>query len=157
MTLKLLVAIALTSTCSVVLAQKTTIVDPNSIQLSPRRHAELPASLLERIRNTTNVFEKIDGISYAQAVDLYKRDLNPEENLLLFEEMAKAYLAFCKERCKSAAEQKEVYRALLLRTMFEHREAVRRAEPRVLTVAEVEQVVKLYRLPARPIPVVKEK
>ena len=136
-------------------AQKATTIDPNQVQLSPRRHAELPASLLKRIRATTDVFEKIDGISYEQAVDLYKRDVNPEENLVLFEEMVRAYTLFCKSRCKSATEQKDVYRALLLRTGFDNAEAIRRTNPAVLTNAEVGSVVKLYRLPAKPIEVVK--
>jgi hypothetical protein len=136
-------------------AQKITTIDPNQLQLSPRRQAELPISLLKRIRATTNVFEKVDGISYEQAVDLYKRDVNPEENLVLFEEMARVYTMFCKFRCKSTTEQQDAYRALLLRTGFDNDEASRQTNPVVLTNAEVSSVVKLYRLPAKPIEVVK--
>ena len=51
----------------------------------------------------------------------------------------------------------DVYRALLLRSMFEEQEAIQRTQPKILSPAEVRSVVKLYRLPAKPIDVVKEK
>ncbi|MEH0168484.1 hypothetical protein [Roseateles microcysteis] len=138
-------------------AQKTVVVNPNDIQLSPYRHKELPVELLKRIRATTDVFQAIDGLSYDQAVDLYKRDVNPEENLVIWEEMVRGYKSFCKARCTTAPERMDVYRALLLRSMFEEPEAIRRTQPKVLALAEVQAVVKLYRLPAKPIDVVKGK
>jgi hypothetical protein len=137
------------------LAQGVVTVNPNDIQFGPYRHQDLPPELLKRIRATTDVFEKVDGLSYEKAVDLYKRDLNPEENLVLWEEMVRAYTAFCKSRCSTAPERADVYRALLLRTMFEEAEAVSRTQPKVLAPAEVRAVVKLYRLPPKPIDVVK--
>jgi hypothetical protein len=139
------------------LSQKTTTINPNDIQLSPYRHKELSPELLKRIRATTDVFEKIDGVSYEKAVDLYKRDLNPEENLVLWEEMVRAYKAFCKARCSTAPERMDVYRALLLRSMFEDKEAMQRTQPKVLTQSEVASVVRSYRLPAKPIDVVQGK
>jgi hypothetical protein len=138
-------------------AQDTVLVDPKDIRFSPYRHKDLPAALLTRIRATTDVFEKVDGMSYEKAVDLYKRDLNPEENLVLWEEMARAYKIYCASRCSTAPERMDVYRALLLRSMFEENEAVLRTEPKMLNSTEVRAVVKLYRLPAKPIDVVKAK
>lgn len=152
-----LVLVALLLSQSSVFAQKAATVNPNDIQVSPYRHKELPPQLLKRIRATTDVFEKIDGLSYEKAVDLYKRDLNPEENLVLWEEMARGYTSFCKTRCTTAMERMDVYRALLLRSMFEEQEAVQRTQPKVLSAAEVRSVVKLYRLPAKPVDVVKGK
>jgi len=152
-----LILIAVLSSQLPAFAQKTTVVNPNDVQLSPYRHKELPPALLKRIRATTDVFEKVDGLSYEKAVDLYKRDLNPEENLVLWEEMVKGYTTFCKARCTTAPERMDVYRALLLRSMFEEQEAIQRTQPKVLSAAEVSSVVKLYRLPAKPIDVVKSK
>jgi hypothetical protein len=142
--------------CSVpALAQKTQEFDPNSIHLSPYRHQTLPPELLKRIRATTDVFEKVDGMTFEQVVDLYKRDLNPEENLVLWEEMARAYTVFCKTKCSTAIERTDVYRALLLRTMLAEDEAVRRTQPKALSLKQVRTVVKLYRLAPKPITVVK--
>jgi hypothetical protein len=151
-----LALIALLWSQSLAFAQKT-MVNPNEVQLSPYRHHELPPTLLKRIRATTDVFQQVDGLSYEQAVDLYKRDVNPEENLVLWEEMVRGYKAFCRARCTTALERADVYRALLLRSMFEEQEAIQRAQPKVLTAAEVSAVVRLYRLPAKPIDVVRSK
>lgn len=136
---------------------QTMTVDPNTIQLSPHRHTKLPSALLVRIKETTDVFEKIDGISYERAVDLYKRDLNPEENLVLWEEMARAYKLFCQDRCATGQEQQDVYRSLLLRTMYPADEALRRVKLQALKRAEAAAVMRLYRLPAKPIDVIQTK
>jgi hypothetical protein len=84
-------------------AQNAAVIDPNDIQLGPYQYKELPTGLLKRIRATTNVFEKIDGMTYEKAVDLYKRDLNPEDNLVVWEAMVKAYITFCASRCATDA------------------------------------------------------
>jgi hypothetical protein len=139
------------------IAQSTVTVNPKEIQFSGYRHKELPPALLKRIKATTDTFESIDGVSYEQAVDLYKRDLNPEENLELWEEMVKAYKSFCKSRCRSPEERMDVYRSLLLRTMFEEQEALKRANLKVLRPSEAIAVMKLYRLPPKPIDVVQTK
>ena len=41
-------------------------------------------------------------MSYEQAVDLYKRDLDPEANLVLWEEVVRAHKIFCQKRCAQA-------------------------------------------------------
>lgn len=135
-------------------AQKTVQVNPNQVQIGPYRHNELPPALLKRIRATTDVFETVDGMSYEKAVDLYKRDINPEENLVLWEEMVRAYTTFCKARCATVAERSEVYRALLLRSMYAEPEAIERTQAKILNASEVASVVKLYRLPPVPVYVV---
>ena len=136
-------------------AQKTVTIDPKDIQLSPYRHKELPPALLQRIRATTDTFEKIDGITYERAVDLYKRDLDPESNLVLWEEMARAYKEFCKNRCTSKAEQSDVYRSLLLRSMLSEDESIRRSKLLVLTTEEARRAMSLYRLPPKPLEVIR--
>jgi hypothetical protein len=120
-------------------------------------HKELPPSLLKRIKATTETFEKIDGISYEKAVDLYKRDLDPESNLMLWEEMVRAYKIFCKNRCATRPEQTDVYRSLLLRTMFSEDESIKRSKLNVLSLDEARTVMKHYRLAPKPIDVIQAK
>ena len=140
-----------TSSCSRSPAQQPVIIDPNDIQISPYRHDELPAQMLVRIHATTETFESIDGITYEEAVDLYKRDLNPEENLVVWEGMAKAYKTFCRSRCSTPAERMDVYRSLLLRSMFPEEQALAKTELKVLSKTESKEVMQLYGLPPKPI------
>lgn len=139
------------------LAQQSVTMNPKDIQFSDYRHKELQPALLKRIKATTDTFEIVDGLSYEKAVDLYKRDLNPEENLVLWEEMVKGYKSFCGKRCKSSEERMDVYRLLLLRSMFDDQESLKRANLKVLNSSEAVAVLKLYRLPPKPLDVVKGK
>jgi hypothetical protein len=135
-------------------AQQAASMSPKDVQLSGYHQKELPASLLARIKATTDTFEVVDGIAYEDAVDLYKRDVNPEENLVLWEEMARAYKIFCKSRCTSTDERMDVYRSLLLRTMYTESEALRKSRLKVLQPSEAAAAMQLYRLPPKPIAVV---
>lgn len=134
----------------------TVIMNPNNIQYNSYMHKELPASLLPRIKATTDVFEIVDGISYEKAIDLYKRDLNPESNIVIWEEMAKAYKAFCKTRCKTQVERKDVYRALLLRSMFSTSESLIRLQPKSITQSEAKYIMSQYNLEPEPINVIQK-
>ncbi len=145
-----LVCLITTLSCA---AEQAVTMNPKDIQMSEYRHKELPPTLLKRIKVTTDTFEIIDGISYEAAVDLYKRDLHPEKNLVLWEEMVKGYKTFCVSRCKSPQERMDVYRLLLLRSMFNDEESLKRANLKVLNPSEAIAVLKLYRLPPQPLEV----
>ncbi|GGC67059.1 hypothetical protein [Undibacterium terreum] len=138
-------------------SQPATAIDPNKIRFSPILHEELPPAMLKRIKAITDTFESIDGISYTQAVDLYKRDRDPEANLVIWDEMLKAYKSFCRFRCKTDVERMDVYRVLLLRSMFSEDEAVRQAKPRVLSPVETRAAMKYYHLAPKPIDLVPAK
>ena len=125
------------------LAEKTVTMNPKDIQFSKYHHKELSPDLLRRIKATTDVFERIDGL-----VDLYKRDLNPEENLVLSEEMVRAYKGFCKStRCISPEERMDVYRTLLLRSIYSDSEVLKQSKFKALKPSEALDLMKLYRLP----------
>jgi len=129
---------------------------PAQFQMNGYVHEKLPAEMLKRIKLTTDTFEIVDGISFEKAVDLYKRDLDPEANLVIWEEMARVYNIFCKLRCETPAEKKEVYRALLLRSMFSSQEALARLQPKLLSVIEAQTIISQYKLDAKPIDVIQK-
>jgi hypothetical protein len=131
-------------------------MDPNDIQVNGYVHKSLPDGLLVRIKATTDTFEIVDGMSYEKAVDLYKRDLDPESNLVIWEEMARVYNIFCKTRCGTAAERMDVYRALLLRSMFSDKQALARLEPKVISTNEAASIISQYNLEAKPIDVIQK-
>lgn len=136
--------------------EKVVTMNPNQIQMNGYMHQSLPQDMLKRIKVIADTFEVVDGISYERAVDLYKRDLDPESNLVIWEEMARVYNVFCKSRCDTAAERKEVYRALLLRSMFSSEESLARLQPNVLSLTEAKSIISQYKLEAKPIDVIKK-
>ena len=110
---------------------------------------------MSRIKFTTNTFEAIDGISYEQAIDLYRRDLHPEDNIFIWEEMARVFISFCKENCETSEKKKEVYTALLLASMFHKKEVYSQLGPQILTPSEVDEITDSYQLDPAPLPVVR--
>ncbi len=136
---------------------KVVKVNPNQIQMNDSYvHEKLPDSMLKRIKATTAVFEPVDGISYEKAVDLYKRDLDPESNLIIWEEMARVYKKFCKSRCSTHNEKMDVYRALLLRSMYPESEAMAQLKLKVITTKEAKKIMSEYRIKAQPIDVMQK-
>jgi len=134
----------------------TKLMNPSEIAFSDYIHESFSDEFLARIKYTTDTFEAIDGITYLQAIDLYKRDLKPEDNIVIWEEMARVFLDFCKENCESIEKKKEVYRTLLLASMFPKEEVYTRVEPQILTIKEVKQLANSYKLKPAPLPVVRE-
>lgn len=132
------------------------IMNPEDISRGEYIHENLPKSFLKRVKATTDVFEPIDGISYEQAVDLYKRDPDPEKNIVLWEEMARVFELFCEQNCKSLDKKQEVYKALLIISMFPSDQVNQYLEPQILTKTEVKSLTSMYNLAPQPIPVFKE-
>ncbi|MEJ2692710.1 MAG: hypothetical protein P8166_06515 [Candidatus Thiodiazotropha sp.] len=150
-------SILLTVLCQSVPAEDGLVgMNPDVIQMNGYVHKELSPEMLLRVKSTTDTFEIIDGISFEQAVDLYKRDFDPESNLVIWEEMARVYNVFCESRCSSAEERKDVYRALLLRSMFPDHEALARLNLQVISKSEARALISRYRLQAKPIDVIEK-
>jgi hypothetical protein len=151
--LTVLVTLLFSTLCG---AEQITTIDPNLLQQSGYVHAKLPVNILARIKATTDVFELVDGINYEKAVDLYRRDVDPESNLVIFEEMARVYKDFCVKRCKLLAEKQDVYKALLIRSMYKTEQALSLFKPVVISRKEAELVIRQYRLEEQPIIVYKK-
>jgi|GEM_PF-2457692 len=135
---------------------KTQLIDPNEITMGGYVHEKFSDEFLSRIKATTDIFEPIDGISHEQAVDMYKRDIDPESNLMIWEEMARAFTSFCQEGCQLLSRKKEVYKALLLASMFPEEDVFNQLEPQILTADDVKKLNALYTLTPQPIAVVQE-
>ena len=137
-------------------AEETKIMDPNDIKMGPVLNEKLPEDLLKRIKSVTDVFEIVDGISYTESVNLYQRDLDPEANLVIYEEMARVYKEFCETRCSSQVERMDVYKLTLIRSMFKENEVLQRVDLNSLSQQEALSIIKSYKLKAEPIAVYSE-
>ncbi len=131
-------------------------IDPATISIGPYQHSELSNDLQLRIQAITDVFEHVDGISYDQAVDLYRRDMNPEPNIVIYEEMARVFTAYCSKKCETFEEEKEVYRALLIISMFQPEDVIDQLQPKILDQVEVDILLQEYQLQPIPITVISE-
>lgn len=108
-------------------------VDPSTVQLGPIQRDSLSPEQMERIRKLQAVFVEVDGMSVEQWVDNFKRDLDPDRELEIWEVMAKAYTSFCSTRTLSSEAKREVYKVVLLRSMASEQEVLQRLDLEILT------------------------
>jgi len=110
----------------------------------------LTADMKRRLKAITDVFYKIDGISFERAVEINEEDANPEKNISIYEEMVRVYEEACSVRPMGHAEKQEIYNILLLRSFYDEQETISRIEPQILPRLEAISIIKQYRLAAEP-------
>ncbi len=111
-------------------------VEIESLKLSPIRRDCLTEDQTARLRRIHETFAEVDGFTFEQRLDGFKRDMNPDHEIDVWERMAGAYERFCGTRQLSAEEKKDVYGLLLMRTMTSEEEALRRTELKNLSRAD---------------------
>jgi hypothetical protein len=117
-------------------------VDPKTIQPGPIRRDALSDEQMARIRSLQATFADADGQTVEQWVDDFKRDSDPDQELRVWERMAKAYRAYCDGRKLSTGAKKEVYRVLLLRSMASEQDVLERAKLKELSREDAIAVMK---------------
>jgi hypothetical protein len=119
-------------------------VDPKSIQPGPIQRDALSDDQMARIRSLQATFVEVDGQPVEQWVDNFKRDADPDKELLVWERMAKAYRGYCEGKKLSAAARKDVYRVVLLRSMASEKEVLERVKLAELSREDAVSVMKAY-------------
>lgn len=126
-------------------------MDPNEIQLSPTMHDSLPEELLERIKIVHATFADVDGSPLDEWISDFKRDVEPESNVKIWEDMKVAYENYCDGRELSLEMRKEVFRVVLFRSMASPEEVLERIELSVLSAADASEIMRAY--PSEPKPI----
>ena len=99
-------------------------------------HRQLSTELEERIRKLESVFADVYGISHAEWLDGFQRDLDPESEVRIWEAMAWAYQSFLAKHALSLPAKKEAYGKLCMGRTD--------ASTRFLTKSQAEELMMLY-------------
>ena len=134
---------------------ETVWIDPNEVQFSPTMHDSLPDELLERIRVVHATFADVDGTPLDKWISDFKRDVNPEPNVKIWEDMKVAYDDYCDGRELPLETRKEVYRVVLFRSMAEPKDVLERIELSILSSDDASEIMKAYPSKPKPIGVIK--
>ena len=130
-------------------------IDPNKIQFSPIIHEKLSDDQMARIKAIHGVFGEFDGQSLEQWVEDFRRDLDPEPNIVVWEQMAVAYEGYLSSQDNLSKGQKlDVYRLILFRSMVPENEVLEQLKTETLTQKEARKVLSHYRWEAKPIEVI---
>ncbi|MDA1303627.1 MAG: hypothetical protein O2999_04910 [Nitrospirae bacterium] len=135
-------------------SSRTSQVDPSKIQLGPIRHDTLSEPLLARIRELQRVFSEVYPRSMDEWSEGFRRDLEPEREVAIWEAMASAYSSFTTNRTLTFEAKREVLGFLLQRSAGDEQSVLASAAPKHLTRPEVEQLVRLYAAAPQPVRVI---
>ena len=108
-------------------------VNPETIQPGPIRRDVLSDEQMARIRTLQATFVEVDGLTVERWVDNFKRDMDPDKELRVWERMAKAYRAYCGGKDLSPEKKKDVFRVVLLRSMATEHDVLEQAKLKELS------------------------
>jgi hypothetical protein len=123
----------------------TQMVPPASLKPGPIQHSQLTEDQVERIKKFREVFADIDELSLETWMDNFKRDLDPDKEIAIWEHIAGTYQSYCSERVLSKEAKKEVQSILLLRSLTASEEEVLKlSKLKLLSAEEAEKVIRRY-------------
>ncbi len=129
-------------------------VDPNKLKAGPVRHASLTEEQMVRVRRIQKIFSEVDPSPLEKWVEDFKRDLNPERELGIWESMATAYEAFTTSKSLDLAAKREAFQLVLLRSGAPEEEVLKHLNLKVLTEKEAREIMALFATKPEPIRVV---
>lgn len=136
-------------------SEKTEMVDPNSIQLSEVRHDSLTQSQLDRIQFVYQSFEEVYPSTLEETITNFKRDLNPDNEIKIWEHMAVVFTKYASENPTpdKLEHRKEAFKLILMRSMMNNESAISESELTLLSEYEIKSILENYSFEAKPITV----
>jgi hypothetical protein len=110
---------------------------------------------LARITHVQKVFQEVDSSPLEKWVEDFQRDVNPDNEIKIYENMAAAYEAFTTSKTLSMDAKKDVYQVVLLRSAAPEQEVITHLKLRVLTEQDARQIMAHYSGAPEPIKVAK--
>jgi len=117
-------------------------------------HESLPDELVARIKSVHETFADVDGTPLDQWIADFKKDLDPESNVRVWEDMQIAYTEYCNGRDLPLETRKEVYKVVLFRSMASPSDVLDRIELAILTKEDATEIMSGYPSPPKPIDVI---
>jgi hypothetical protein len=135
--------------------QKSMTVDVNTLHMSPVAHDSLSSAQIEKIKFIHQTFAEVQPGTLEGTITDFKRDQNPDNEITIWLSMANAYQKF--EQKKGLPldidYKKEVFKLILLRSSMSGKEAVAQAEPKLLSSADIADILSFYDQAPEPIKV----
>lgn len=72
--------------------KKLKFVNINDLKVGPIRHAQLTNKQIERIKKINTIFSDVFHISLDKSIDNFKKDLDPDREIIVWEKMGQVYL-----------------------------------------------------------------
>jgi hypothetical protein len=121
-------------------------VEVEKLKPGPIQHEQLTEDQIKRIKRLHKLFAAFDGSSLDEWILDFRRDIDPDKEIRLWERIARVYEQFCARRKSLSYESKvEVYNLLLWRTTMSEEEFLSTASTNALSYEELTELMKSYR------------
>lgn len=127
---------------------KKEVVSTDKIHSGPIRHKTLPSSVLTRIELIHAISNEVFPGSLKDSVDSFRRDMDYDGELQIWERMALTYFSLVKEKRRPLAEQRQIFEAVLLLSMGTD-PATRAGELPAFSEGDFSKIRRLYFLAGR--------
>lgn len=131
--------------------RKTQWGDPKTVQAGPVLHDSLTSGQMERVRGLQKIFSEVDPSPVEKWAEDFRRDLNPERELSLWEGMASVYASYMASRKLTLDAKKEVFQVVLMRSATSEEEALAHLKLKVLTEKDARVIMGLFTGKPQPV------
>ncbi len=116
----------------------------------PVLHASLPPVLVRRIESVAKIFEAVRPEPLSHWLEDFQRDLHPENEIKIWENMAGVYQLFTDQRMFSLPALREIFQLLLLCSTVPRQTIEAQAPCQILTRNDLARLLDLYERVAGP-------
>jgi hypothetical protein len=131
-------------------------IKTQDIEAGPLRHDSLTPQQADRLRAIQAALAEVDTNPLEKWIEAFRRDVNPDREISIFEAIAQAYQTFCAARPRTKAQKQDAYGLLIERSGTTDDDALRNYRLKALTLGEARELLSYYTRSAEPIQVFKK-
>lgn len=125
--------------------QEVQNIDSGGLQKGPHQRENLSIEQLERLDRIRETLADVDDQSREEWIDNFKRDLNPDTEIAIWEHLAKSFQSYCSRNDLTKEARAEVLPILLLRsTSMTEDEILASVDLNHLTEEQIREIISLY-------------
>lgn len=113
-----------------------------SLKPEPIKRQGLSPKQMERIYKLRDTLAEVERSPIERWVDNFKRDVDPDKELTIWERIADGYARHCSRKRLSLEAKEDVFQLLLLRSMASEQEVLSHVKLKTLTLDEAKEVLK---------------
>ena len=119
-------------------------VDTATLKPGPIQHEQLSDEQLRRITHLHEILAEVDPSSLETWTDNFKRDMDPDKEIAVWERIAKAYTNYISQRKLSLEAKRDVLQTLLVASMSSDEEGFKSLKLKVLSQDEARAIIKAF-------------
>ena len=119
-------------------------VDTATMKPGPIQHEQLSDEQLRRITHLHEILAEVDPSSLETWTDNFKRDMHPDQEIAVWERIARAYTTYTSQKNLSLDAKGDVFQTLVLASMSSDEASIKSLKLKVLSEDEARKIMKAF-------------